>query len=70
MVKQITLSIAADGSVTAKSHGRQGKKCVDDLALITGLVGDATVVSSRLTDEYELPEVNNQFETQQEWVQE
>lgn len=69
MPKQITLTIAADGSVTAESHGRQGKKCVEDVALISGLVGESVILSSSLTDEYGLPVKNHEIDLDQEWVQ-
>jgi hypothetical protein len=55
MTKRITIRIAADGSMSAESGGRQGPKCIDDAELIAALCDFATIVDSRLTPEYELP---------------
>jgi hypothetical protein len=69
VVKRITLKISPDGSVSAEAHGRQGKKCVDDLAIITGLVGNSTILNSSLTEEFNLSTTSETFEAIQDWVQ-
>lgn len=68
MPKQITLTIAADGTVIAESHGRQGKKCTDDLAVISALVGESVILNSSLTDEYNLSTYVSDNQIDQEWV--
>lgn len=69
MAKQITLTIAPDGSVSAESHGRQGKKCVDDLAIISGLVGESNIIDSSLTEEFNLSTNIEVIENNQDWAQ-
>lgn len=68
MVKQITLTIGADGSVNAVAHGRQGKKCVDDLTVISGLVGESVILDSSLTDEYNYQTFDTEIQIDQDWA--
>jgi hypothetical protein len=68
MPKQITLIISSDGNVTAVSHGRQGKKCLEDLDLISDLVGESVVVDSSLTDEFNLEAQSNHVQIDQDWA--
>ncbi|ADU49565.1 DUF2997 domain-containing protein [Intrasporangium calvum] len=56
--ERIVVRIAVDGTIRAETLGMRGKKCLDSIALLEGLL-DAETVSSAFTPEY----IMNQAET-------
>lgn len=51
-MKQIIITLAADGSMSAESAGVTGPACLDDVALIQALVPHGTIIDSKLTSAY------------------
>ena len=51
MSETITLVVAADGTVTAETHGVAGPGCLDYIAVLEDLL-DAKTVSSSFTADY------------------
>jgi hypothetical protein len=47
----ITVVVAADGTVTAETHGVSGPACLDYIGVLEDLL-DATTVSSAFTADY------------------
>jgi hypothetical protein len=51
MTRRVTVVVAADGTVTAETHGVTGRACIDYIAVLEDLL-DATTVSSAWTPDY------------------
>ena len=52
MARFVTITVAPDGSIVAKSSGQPGNGCLGDLNTIQALLPFAEVADSRLTPEY------------------
>ncbi|WP_433876234.1 DUF2997 domain-containing protein [Sinomonas atrocyanea] len=52
MSRRITVSIGPDGTISAEVSGASGPACLSSYDTIGKLIPGATVVDSKLTDEY------------------
>jgi hypothetical protein len=55
-MKQIIITLAPDGSMSAESAGVTGPACLEDVALIQALVPQVTIIDSKLTSAYFIQE--------------
>lgn len=59
--KRIVIDVHLDGTMAAATHGVTGPSCLDEVARIEALCGEA-VTSSRLTDDYDRTDAAEQLD--------
>ena len=63
--KQIRVSVAADGTISAETLGFTGPTCLDQVAVLEDLL-DAVATSSEFTDDYRRVSIPIEGETSNE----